>query len=200
MRHHERLRRIAVVNALDDLMDRKDGVTFQRLARRLLEERFPGVLPHAETRDLGRDATFVFRGRPAILCASLTATGTKVTEDLRRAQQMTPPLAVAVFCTPKSVTNERIASWRRAASDLGVELVVLEREWVIDQCLRPANAWTVVDDLRVPHDAVVAPRRSSRAGGSRCRRPRAPCRADGSNGRRRPRSLRSRLGSRGERA
>jgi len=142
--------RLAILRALDELVDREDGLSFQRLARRLMRAEFSDLVAHAEKRDLGRDASFSYHGRAGVLFASLTATWGKLASDIRRAQATGPPFEVALFCTPKALTNERLSEWCARADELGVELVVREREWLVDECLRPRHALVAVDELRIP--------------------------------------------------
>src|SRR5260370_386178 len=100
--------RLLVLSAIADMINRQDGVAFQRLARRLLEEHYPGLIPHAHNHDLGRDATFPYEGRVAILLASLTASRRKLTDDVRRATTTADHFDIALYCTPRSVTNAEI--------------------------------------------------------------------------------------------
>ena len=141
--------RLAIVEALDDLIVREDGLGFQRLARRLLKAEFPDLVAHAEKADQGRDASFTLGSRCGILLASLTATWAKVNRDLARARAAGPNFQFAIFCTPRTVTNDRIMRWREQASAEGIELEVRERAWVTDECLRARNAIIAIDELRI---------------------------------------------------
>ena len=141
--------RLTVVEALDELVLREDGLGFQRLARRLLKSEFPDLIAHTEKADQGRDASFTRSGKRGILLASLTATWAKVSRDLARARTAGPDFQIAIFCTARPVTNERIMRWRERAAEEGVELEVRERAWVTDECLHPRNAIIAVDELRI---------------------------------------------------
>jgi hypothetical protein len=141
--------RLVIVEALDELILREDGLGFQRLARRLLKTEFPDLIAHAEKADQGRDASFTRSGQRGILLASLTASWAKVSKDLARARTVGPDFQFAIFCTARAVTNKRIMSWREKAAEEGVDLEVRERSWVTDECLRANNAIIAIDELRI---------------------------------------------------
>lgn len=146
-----RYKRTHITDALADLIQREDGISFQRLARRLLREQLGSGVPHAEHNDLGRDASFVLHdGRTAVLCASLSATLSKIRSDIEKHQETGPLSGAILFCTPKPVVNGTIQKWRKAVKkEFDVDLEVLERTWVVDECLRPQNAFVVFEELRI---------------------------------------------------
>jgi hypothetical protein len=143
------MNRLAIVQALDELITREDGLSFQRLARRLLKTEFPDLVAHAEKADRGRDASFTRGSQRGVLLASLTATWDKLNRDLARARTAGPDFQLAIFCTPRTVTNDRITRWREQAIAEGIELEVRERAWVTDECLRVRNAIIAIDELRI---------------------------------------------------
>jgi tetratricopeptide (TPR) repeat protein len=147
--------RSTVTRALEGLIDQGDGTTFERLARRLLARRYPDLIPTAPNNDLGRDSTFTLDGRRAVLCASHTATKAKVVADVERAQAASGAFEVAVFCTPRSVTDKKIAEWRAAVTELGVDLEVRARDWVVDECLLRENLWTTISELKLSRTDIA---------------------------------------------
>lgn len=139
-----------VVSALDAIVHREDGISFQRLARSLLRTATGYLIPHAEHADLGRDATMVRDGKPSCMCASLDCSWTKIRTDLKRVTSESPDIKNIVFCTPKTVSNKRIAKLAiDAKRDFTVDLQVLERTWVIDECMREENEYLARDVLGI---------------------------------------------------
>lgn len=76
--------RLDIERALDEVVEREDGRTFQRLARMLLREQIADIVPHAEHYDLGRDATVRVNGTLGNICISLSASYPKISKDIRR--------------------------------------------------------------------------------------------------------------------
>src|SRR5688500_6524024 len=95
-------RKMELIRALDDMVQREDGLTFQRLARRLLRETVSTLIPHAEHNDLGRDATIEWRGGSTIVLTSLDARLDKIRADIKRALGTGASARQAIFCTPRA--------------------------------------------------------------------------------------------------
>lgn len=147
------LTRVQVLDALNDLIERSDGITFQRLARQLLRRQHAHLVPHAERSDLGRDSTILAFGRERAVLASLTASWAKIRRDLSRVGETSTDLRAAIFVTPRSVTLKDAKRWQdRALESFSIDLLILERTWVVDECLRDENRGTVFRELRIPPD------------------------------------------------
>ena len=142
--------RLQIERALDEMTSREDGITFQRLARRLLREQFLGLVPHSEHHDLGRDASIHLPSGSVAFCATLSSTISKIRKDIERTMDGYPSTRQVLFCTPKRVSNYTIEKWKEQVNArYGIKLDILERTWVIDECLRPANGFVVAEELGI---------------------------------------------------
>ena len=125
-------KRIQIIRSLDDLLLREDGITFQRIARRLLSEQLVSLRPHSEHSDLGRDATIELPSGDIVLAASLTASTLKIMNDIEKIKKSKTVRRI-IFCTPRVVSNKRVQRWTAMVYERhGLNLNVLERSWIVD--------------------------------------------------------------------
>jgi len=143
-------KRNQIIHAIEKLCEREEGITFQRLARRLLREQFSYTIPHNEHKDLGADASLNIYGSIVVLCASLSANLSKIKSDVEKNIKNNTNFNKIIFCTPQKVSNEKIKKWEIEISNLyDKSIEILERSWVIDECLRPQNSFIVYEELNI---------------------------------------------------
>lgn len=143
-------KRLDIEKAIDEIIGRGDGIAFQRLARRLFRGQFGTLVPHAERKDEGRDASVVFQSGTIAFCASITASLTKIRKDIHSLLKRAPSGNDVIFCTPRSVSNQLISRWKSSIlKELKIRLHVFERTWVVDECLRASNAHIIAEELHL---------------------------------------------------
>lgn len=82
---------------------------------------------------------------------SNTATLTKLREDIEEAQKHFTDLKVLFFATPRPVSEKKAKGWReKVKRNYGITLIVISREEVISELLRPENASLCSSILRIP--------------------------------------------------
>lgn len=147
--------RLDILTGINDCIQREDGIAFQRLSLRLLEASGLAVIPHYEHNDLGRDGTVLVNGRQCCFCSSLRADWRKIAADIRRALSTGNPCETIYYCTARAVTQQKIHQYvSRVSEDFGVEFIMLERAWVIAQCLRVENHYLVAQELGIRPSAI----------------------------------------------
>ena len=139
------VRRTDIEAALDDLVLHEDGIRFQRLAVVLAKEKWPDMIASEVKKDLGLDAHAPGllagdrKGRG--LACSLTATLTKIKQDVDKIRQQAPDVKTLIFATPRRVTNYTAMEWADdVRKECGIELIVVSREDIITDLILPSNA------------------------------------------------------------
>jgi Fe2+ or Zn2+ uptake regulation protein len=85
------------------------------------------------------------------VACSNTATLTKIREDIEEAQKHFSDLKVLFFATPRPVSEKKAKGWReKVKKDYGIILIVISREEVISELLKPENASLCSSVLRIP--------------------------------------------------
>jgi hypothetical protein len=142
--------RLTILDALRRLVEREGGVDFQRLTIALLREAFNEVVPNQLHNDLGADATVRFRGVSRLVCISLSFSSRKVESDIRRSLDNRPLVRDFLFITAAKVSNQKLQTIiHELESRLECTLVILEQSWIVSECLRPFNAFTVSSALHL---------------------------------------------------
>lgn len=150
----------------DDILtaiDRLDGFTFQKFARRLLQrERYPDLNPLPDQNDLGQDARteeLPVTELPDLqqtscrltFAISKTNTKQKVTDDCDSCQENDLDIDAFVFITSGEVTNRKRTNWEDTVkTDYGWDLIVHDRTWFADHATKPAHEKLVDEVLNVP--------------------------------------------------
>lgn len=142
--------RLQMLDALRRLVDREDGIAFQRLALSLLREAYGPILPHEPHNDLGRDAVLHFDGIKYAVCTSLTGTFDKIKSDLLRSVGTEPKQRDFLFVTLAKITNAKVTQLQtRAKNEIDCNLTILEQAWIVAEALRPSNAFAVAEILQI---------------------------------------------------
>ena len=91
------------------------------------------------------------------VACSNTATLTKIREDIEEAQKHFTDLKVLFFATPRPVSEKKAKGWReKVKKDYGITLIVVSREEVISELLKPENASLCSSILRIPTTIEVS--------------------------------------------
>ena len=111
--------------------------------------------------DLGLDAyapgELFENGLGRGVACSNTATLTKIREDIEEAQKHFTDLKVLFFATPRPVSEKKAKGWReKVRKDYGITLIVISREEVISELLKPENASLCSSILRIPTTIEVS--------------------------------------------
>lgn len=133
-------------HALDALVVHEEGIKFQRLALSLAKTRWPELVAAEVKKDGGEDGLthpyLTKSGKRFDIASSITATYGKVRGDVKRICGRGVKLDLLVFYTPVKVLNTKVDDWRRKISEeFGCELMVISREDIIQDLLRPQNHW-----------------------------------------------------------
>ena len=136
--------RTDIERALNELISQEAGMRFQRLAVALGKQRWPELIACHPKKDLGLDAyapaSETPEGIDKGLAASITPTLSKISADARTARTNFPDLRALLFVTPHPVGNTHRKKWgEEVQKDHGVELLVIEREEIIQVLLMPGN-------------------------------------------------------------
>lgn len=131
---------------------------FQGLAVVLGKLRWPELISHQRTSDLGLDAYSPAGGSQERVGKGLAATITpslgKVREDAEKAKENHPDQGALLFLTPRLVSNaSRKGNGKRRLKDIGLELHVIEREEIITQLMMPEIISLCASFLYLPVDA-----------------------------------------------
>jgi hypothetical protein len=134
-----------IERALDDIVSNEDDVRFQRLATVLAKEKWPGLIASERKRDLGRDAlapaALAEEQKGKALACSITARLPKVMADVKKICRETPAPSTVIFSTPCRVTEYTKKQWTAVIRNkCGVELVIVSREDILTDLLKPMNA------------------------------------------------------------
>jgi hypothetical protein len=137
--------RSEIESALDELISNEEGMRFQGVALVLAKQKWPELIASERKKDLGRDAygpaILARNGKGRVLASSLTATIGKIKDDLERIRQAISDLAILIFYTPRPVTEEAKERWTTSiGDDYGVDLVIVSREDVVIDLMKPNNA------------------------------------------------------------
>lgn len=144
-----------IERALDCLSSNEDDVRFQRLATVLAKGKWEGLIASERKKDLGRDAllpgALAEDQKAKALACSITASLKKVKGDVENMYREIPSLSTVVFSTPHTVTEYTKRQWAAAIRDeYDVELVVVSREDILTDLLKPINAPLCRDLLGIP--------------------------------------------------
>jgi len=147
--------RTDIENALDELISHEEGIKFQRLAVVLAKEKWPELIASEVKKDLGLDAhasgLLARDGTGRGLACSLTATLEKIKEDVQKIQRQTSGVRVLIFSTPRPVTKHTAMGWVDAVREqYGMNLIIVSREDIITDLMRPSNASICRHHLRIP--------------------------------------------------
>ncbi len=139
---------IEIDNALQALITHEQGFVFQRLAIALAKHKWPHVIATAIHKDGGEDALtepYLTRdGKRIDIASSLTAEYSKVSDDAKRIKGRGIQLDLLVFYTPHNVSNTpTVEDWqRKLKSEYGWDLLVVPREDIIQDLLKPEYPFT----------------------------------------------------------
>ena len=145
----------AILGALDELTNYGEGFRFQALGVTLAKNKCRELKASEPKSDLGLDAyapgELFENGLGRGVACSNTATLTKIREDIEEAQNHFTDLKVLFFATPRPVSEKKAKGWRETVKkDYGITLVVISREEVISELLKPENASLCSSILRIP--------------------------------------------------
>src|ERR1043165_4592696 len=148
--------RLAIENALEELIREENDRRFEDVARALAKKRWPDLIASEPKKDLGADAhahgSIAVDGGKALAC-SLTAKLDKVKKDAAKIRDYFPDTRTLIFATPRPVTNQTIADWsNEVANTFGFELIVMPRRDIVDSLMEPEGAWICRDILRITAD------------------------------------------------
>jgi hypothetical protein len=145
----------AIIAALEELKIYEEGFRFQALGVILAKSKCNELKASEPKSDLGLDAYApgeLFEngfGRGA--ACSNTASLTKIREDIEEAQKHFTDLGILFFATPCPVSEKKAKGWReKIKKDYGITLIVISREEIISELLRPDNASLCSSILRIP--------------------------------------------------
>jgi len=154
-----------IERALDDLVSHEEGMRFQSLAVILGKLRWPDLIASERRWDQGRDAYVSARmatdGRGKALAVSVTATLAKLKADAAEILKHVDDVSLLVFVTPEAVSNHTIEGWTREIREAyGYDLVVIQREEIVSELLKPQSAILCRSllGLQVPIQVSVADR------------------------------------------
>ena len=132
--------------AIEDLILNERGIDFQRIAISLAKERWPEVVATEVKKDGGEDGlthSYLTKdGKRFRVASSITNTYEKVKGDLKSIYERGVTLDLLIFYTPKKVFNRYVDDWKRKIREkFGCELLVISREDIIHELLKPQNHW-----------------------------------------------------------
>jgi hypothetical protein len=145
----------AILEALDELINYGEGFPFQALGVILAKKKCPELKASEPKSDLGLDAyapgELFENGLGRGVACSNTPTLSKIREDIEQAQKHFSDLKVLFFATPRPVGEKKANVWRQEVKkDYGITLIVISREEVINELLKPENASLCSSILRIP--------------------------------------------------
>jgi len=151
----------AILEALDELTNYGEGFRFQALGVILAKNKCRELKASEPKSDLGLDAyapgELFENGLGRGVACSNTATLTKIREDIEEAQKHFTDLKVLFFATPRPVSEKKAKGWReKVKKDYGIALIVISREEVISELLKPENASLCSSILRIPTTIEVS--------------------------------------------
>ena len=151
----------AILGALDELTNYGEGFRFQALGVILAKNKCRELKASEPKSDLGLDAygpgELFENGLGRGVACSNTATLTKIREDIEEAQKHFTDLKVLFFATPRPVSEKKAKGWReKVKKDYGITLIVISREEVISELLKPENASLCSSILRIPTTIEVS--------------------------------------------
>lgn len=133
----------------------EEGFRFQALGVILAKGKCRELKASEPKSDLGLDAyapgELFENGKGRGVACSNTATLTKIRKDIEEAQKHFSDLGILFFATPKPVSEKKAKSWRETIKkDYGITLVVISREEVVNELLKPESASLCASILRIP--------------------------------------------------
>ena len=143
-----------IEQAIDDLIVHEAGTKFQRIAMSLVKTHWPEVVATEVKKDGGEDGlthSYLTKdGKRLRIASSITNTYEKVKGDLKSIYERGVILDLLIFYTPKKVFNRDVDDWKRKVREkFGCELLVISREDIIHELLRPQNHWICSTFLRL---------------------------------------------------
>jgi len=144
----------AILEALEELKNYEEGFRFQALGVILAKSKCPELKASEPKSDLGLDAyapgELFENGFGRGVACSNTAALTKIRKDIEEAQEHFSDLKIVFFATPKPVSEKKAKSWReKVKKDYGITLIVISREEVVSELLKPENASLCASILRI---------------------------------------------------
>lgn len=145
----------AILEALKELVAYEEGFRFQDLGVILAKKKCSELKANEPKSDLGLDAyaagELFENGMGRGAACSNTATLTKIRSDIETALLNFKDLKVLFFVTPVAVSERRAKGWRdKVKKDYGITLIVMSRQEVVSELLRPENASLCGSILRIP--------------------------------------------------
>ncbi|MCK4789550.1 MAG: hypothetical protein KAV87_37765, partial [Desulfobacteraceae bacterium] len=136
--------RTDIEKALDEMISNEEGMRFQGLAVVLSKLKYPELIASERHNDLGLDAYVPAHlardGIGKALASSLTATLEKIEKDIVKFQKHVNDVNILLFATPKKVTRNTEEKWmEEIQNNYGIKLVVIPREDIITDLMKPAN-------------------------------------------------------------
>lgn len=146
--------RARIAEALNGLVEEKNGIAFQRLAYQCLQSRWPSLMATAEQADMGEDGLTVTAedsdGIVRSLVCSLTNTWGKLKNDANKIKAQRSDVSELVFATPKVVTRRRQMNWEAQIEETyGWKLTVVEYSEFVAILERPESKWIRFQHLGV---------------------------------------------------
>lgn len=148
------IHRTDIEKALDEMISNEEGMTFQGLAVVLAKLKWPEFVASERHNDLGLDA-YVPAGLASdrtgkALASSLTATLDKIKGDVEKFTKHVNDVRILAFATPKKVTKETWKKWAdEIKEDYGIELIILSKEDIITDLLKPSNISLCQSHLKI---------------------------------------------------
>ncbi|MBI2472067.1 MAG: hypothetical protein HYV59_12635 [Planctomycetes bacterium] len=148
------IHRTDIEKALDEMISNEEGMTFQGLAVVLTKLKWPEFIASERHNDLGLDA-YVPAGLASdrtgkAIASSLTATLDKIKGDVEKFTKHVNDVRILAFATPKKVTREIEKKWAdEIKKDYGIELIILSKEDIITDLLKPANISLCQSHLKI---------------------------------------------------
>ena len=144
----------AILEALKELIAYEEGFRFQDLGVILAKKKCPELKANEPKSDLGLDAyaagELFENGMGRGAACSNTATLTKIRSDIKKAQLNFGDLKILFFATPETVSEKKAKGWRdKVRKEYGVTLIVISRQEVVNELLRPENASLCASILRI---------------------------------------------------
>jgi len=122
--------------ALDEMIASEEWLPFQRLATRLIQQRYPDLIASEPKKDRGADARAIVSlaadAQGKVLACSLTASLDKVMRDAKEVRDHFPDVKVLIVATPRRVSNQTAENWsKKLRQSYGFDLVVISREDIV---------------------------------------------------------------------
>ncbi|HNX00201.1 MAG TPA: hypothetical protein PKK33_02425, partial [Candidatus Cloacimonadota bacterium] len=140
--------------AFEELIEKQDGITFQRLSYQALRTRWPSLVTANEKSDLGEDARTISCEdsdgiRRSLIC-SLRITFTKLQKDIARIKSENTDVDELIIATLKILTRKTQKRWENELlTGYGLRLIIIDRSEFIAVLEKPESQWLCQQYLNI---------------------------------------------------